>query len=225
MAMAPRLRNCIAAWICSGFSDGCDPAQSEVLAVRPVPASAGTPVCSWFQRWPGGEPDRVHHPLNRNLDADRAADDTVGHLFAEADRAERPHPVSPHAGFVRLFLCRPAFHHLRLAGSVLRSGRYREGHRQTALHHGRLRCAHATRSTCRHVDPRHDASPGPPLAATAPPDLSDRPAGRGPLPVAGEERSDATADIRRDTRPVAGLAPAVGTECLAHCTEPTGAAR
>src|SRR5262249_39955826 len=105
---------------------------------------------------------------------------------------------APDAGPRDVPLRLPALRGLPGRRSVLRSARDRQGHRQTKLHHGRVRGVPAADPTRADVDGRH----GPParvraLEASPPPGLLARRAGRRALRRAGEIGPAPAADLRR----------------------------
>ena len=57
-----------------------------------------------FQDAPGRQPDRVHHPFDRFLDADVPLHHLDGDAIAAPDRLAAADPAAPHAGAVRLLL-------------------------------------------------------------------------------------------------------------------------
>ena len=110
----PGRARCTTAWTCARTTDA---------------KSRWSSSCAW-RRWrcwsgeartgPGRQPDRVHHPRNRRLDAALLASHAGHHARAPSVEDPRPDPLPPHVGPVRVLLRRAALHDLRMAGQVLR---------------------------------------------------------------------------------------------------------
>ena len=94
------------------------------FGVRAVPGAGGLARLARMEPGSLRQPDRVHHPLHRRLDAAIPGVHAGHHSAAQAAGPAGPDQVPPHDRAVRLLLRHAALHHLYLAGQVLRPGRH-----------------------------------------------------------------------------------------------------
>src|SRR5262245_32976870 len=185
-------------WICASTFNGRNapqPAQTRSDQTdqggrfRFVPDSAGAPVLAGYASRARRQSDRIHHALDRVLDAHIHADHADRDTAAQVERVELAVAPAADVRVVRVLLRLPAFHHLHLARPVLRPAWHAEGHCQAAVHHRRLHSLSAADPAGRDLDQCDGEAAGrAPLATATPVRLRHRYAWRAALLVAGEKR-------------------------------------
>src|ERR1700676_3485768 len=173
----------------------------------PRPAHcAGAPAMESATCRPWRQSHRVHHALDRRLDADLHSHHPLHHASPPDHPSVLADRRPPHDRTVRILLRLSPFHHLHLARQVLRHPRNGERYRQTPIHHRRILRLRPHDSPGPDLDCMVDSPPRrKELAAPAPGNLFDGNPGGGALHMAGESRSPEATRVRHRAQHPAAL--------------------
>src|ERR1700686_1294003 len=168
--------------------------------------SAGAPGMESATCRPWRQSHRVHHALDRRLDADLHSHHPLHHASPPDHPSVLADRRPPHDRTVRILLRLSPFHHLHLARQVLRHPRNGERYRQTPIPHRRILRLRPHDSPGLDFHCMVDSPPGrQKLAASAPPYLSHGDPGCSALHMAGKSQSPQTNRVRSRAQHPAAL--------------------